>query len=327
MLEALGLSTAEEAAYSWLLDRGPTAEEEFIERLTGLGPTDGEDGTLATLVAKGLVTRLPGIPRQVTASPPEITLEHLAHARETELHRARRAIVDLQNRYRLSSARDSSHELVEILHGSEAIASRAEVMVSSTRTEFFGIDAPPHHANTSVPNPHELQLLAQGVRCRSIYDSRSLEIPGYLEVVEEMISSGEEARVIDRAPLKLAISDRTFALAPLESDMTKRAGMLFIRKCGLLDALAELFESVWARAIPLNLTGTFDTGYGADGRPGDDDRRLLAMLASGLPDDSISRALGISHRTMQRRLHRLQQQLHAPTRFQLAMQACRRGWL
>ena len=49
--------------------------------------------------------------------------------------------------------------------------------------------------------------------------------------------------------------------------------------------------------------------------------------ASGLPDDSISRALGISHRTMQRRLHRLQQRLHAPTRFQLPYRRGRRGWL
>ncbi|MFE3902834.1 helix-turn-helix transcriptional regulator [Streptomyces sp. NPDC059153] len=56
-------------------------------------------------------------------------------------------------------------------------------------------------------------------------------------------------------------------------------------------------------------------------------RQLLSYLSAGLTDESIARELGVSYRTVTRRIARLQEMLGARTRFQLGVQAGRRGWL
>ncbi|MFE7393699.1 response regulator transcription factor [Streptomyces sp. NPDC057582] len=61
--------------------------------------------------------------------------------------------------------------------------------------------------------------------------------------------------------------------------------------------------------------------------PTDDTRQLLTYLSGGLTDESIARELGVSERTVARRIARLQEVLGAQTRFQLGVQASRRGWL
>ena len=59
----------------------------------------------------------------------------------------------------------------------------------------------------------------------------------------------------------------------------------------------------------------------------EDTRQLLALLASGLKDDAIARQLGLSTRTMRRRIRNLLDDLAAANRFQAGVQAARRGWL
>jgi len=59
----------------------------------------------------------------------------------------------------------------------------------------------------------------------------------------------------------------------------------------------------------------------------DDDRRLLALLAAGVPDAIIGRQLGISPNTVQRRIHALMARLGAATRFQAGLHTALHGWI
>jgi DNA-binding NarL/FixJ family response regulator len=54
---------------------------------------------------------------------------------------------------------------------------------------------------------------------------------------------------------------------------------------------------------------------------------LLALLLAGLKDDAIARQLGLSTRTMRRRMKHLLDLLGADNRFQAGVQATRRGWI
>jgi len=63
------------------------------------------------------------------------------------------------------------------------------------------------------------------------------------------------------------------------------------------------------------------------GTPDESTRALLALLAAGLTDEAIARSLGISLRTVQRRIHDLMETLGATTRFQAGMAARERGWV
>lgn len=54
---------------------------------------------------------------------------------------------------------------------------------------------------------------------------------------------------------------------------------------------------------------------------------MLTQLVSGVPDGAICRQLGISHRTLQRRISLRQTRVGARTRFQLAHWAAHRNWI
>ena len=157
-------------------------------------------------------------------------------------------------------------------------------------------------------------MLARGVRCRVVYDRTSLAEPGQPALLEALTAAGQEARVSADVPMKLVISDRRLALTPLSLHHGLTDAALLVHESGLLDALAALFESVWQRAIPLP-------------EAGDEDGRLLLLLASGLKDEAIARQLGIGERTVRRRVAALADRLGARTRFQLGIQAVRQGRL
>ncbi|MCK2242869.1 MULTISPECIES: response regulator transcription factor [unclassified Crossiella] len=56
-------------------------------------------------------------------------------------------------------------------------------------------------------------------------------------------------------------------------------------------------------------------------------RALLSLMRSGCTDESIARQLGISPRTVLRRIRTLMDRAGCTTRFQLGCHAQRRGWL
>ncbi|MEU9997172.1 LuxR family transcriptional regulator, partial [Streptomyces sp. NPDC050848] len=94
-----------------------------------------------------------------------------------------------------------------------------------------------------------------------------------------------------------------------------------VQPCGLLPALGALFQPTWRTALPSPAPAPRPGG-----RP-PADRRLLRLLAGGAGYDVVARELGISRRTLFRRLQILMARLGAANRFQLALQAQRSGWL
>jgi DNA-binding NarL/FixJ family response regulator len=93
-----------------------------------------------------------------------------------------------------------------------------------------------------------------------------------------------------------------------------------IRRSELLDALLALFESHWDRATPVLQSA-------GDATLEEAERLLLSLFVAGLPDKSIASQLGVSRRTVQRRLERLMALAGVDTRTGLAFQAARRHWL
>ncbi|MFJ6217290.1 helix-turn-helix domain-containing protein [Streptomyces sp. NPDC092296] len=96
----------------------------------------------------------------------------------------------------------------------------------------------------------------------------------------------------------------------------------------LLDALVAFFEGLWATASPLLLTEDGRIGEKSPGQaPPAEDLLLTSLLLTGLTDGAIAGQLGLSLRTVQRRIRDLLESVGVRTRMQLAWEAARRGWL
>jgi DNA-binding CsgD family transcriptional regulator len=120
----------------------------------------------------------------------------------------------------------------------------------------------------------------------------------------------ESVRAVAQVPLDLVVVDRRIAVLPLGAD-----GAVVVAAPDAVAALHDLFEATWERGV----------GPGSAITP--EEREILVLVASGLKDEVVARRLGLSLRTLRRRIARVMDVLGADTRFQAGVLAARRGWL
>jgi DNA-binding CsgD family transcriptional regulator len=162
------------------------------------------------------------------------------------------------------------------------------------------------------------ELVEQGRASRAIYPVRAWT--DHRATLELRASVGEHVRLLPELPTRMFIIGSTHAVLPEPLGFVDEPRSL-VRQPGLVQALILWFEALWERASPLP----------EEGRPGDLrselQRFLLAQLAQGVKDEQIARTLGLSLRTVRRRIAGLMTELGADSRFQAGVEASRRGWL
>jgi sugar-specific transcriptional regulator TrmB len=321
VLLAVGVSADDEQVYRDLLRR-PRATLPELAGHTGR-TTVALRRTFSRLEELGLVSRLAGRPVRFLPTRPDVAVAALISRREEALAKARLGALAL-----LAEVPPSEHrapeELVEVVQGRAAVAQRFTQMQQTATDELLVLDRPPYAQDPAQQNTGELERLVRGVRVRGIYATSALEIPGKLRLAQESVSAGEEARISPDVPMKLAIADRKSAILPLTTEAPAIAdSAVIIHSSTLLDALIALFEVLWRSALPLPLKPLEATSAGPANPP---DPELFTLLAAGLKDETVARQLGVSLRTVHRRVSELLDELGARTRFQAGLLAARRGW-
>lgn len=215
-------------------------------------------------------------------------------------------------------------EAVELTN--ELMASAHEEVVATNYGAVVPVDPlvatpRPAEARTILSEPAALE---RGVSIRAVYDSRLLTDPGALSAIHDCVRAGEKARTLPGVPMSLSVYDQRVAALSGPGVGGDRRHLLVTRHRGFVAVFQSAFEFFWRAAMPVVVAT--DAFPGEDG-PDGETRRLLAHLAAGITDEVIGRDLGVSARTVGRRIARLQDILGAGSRFQLALQASRRGWV
>ncbi|MFI6824186.1 TrmB family transcriptional regulator [Micromonospora sp. NPDC050187] len=327
MLDVIGLTSDEEDVYRCLVHLTTAREDELAERLRR--PVGEIRAPLAALQGKGLALPTgpePDAPLRPLA--PDVPLGEALLRRQEALEAARAAVTQLTEEYRAGMRRHDPDHLVEVVTGAQALRERLRDLQNGARVEVLWFCRANPLAMAGPENVEEFDALARGVRYRAIYERGMLLEPGALTDVERGVDAGEQARVLDRLPVRLAIVDGRTALCPLVPERGDgEPSAAVIGRSQLLDALLALFESHWLMATPLRSSATA-ARPGTDGyRPDADEVRLLSLFVAGVPDKSIASQLGVSRRTVQRRLADLMAVAGVDTRPGLAFQVARRGWV
>lgn len=301
-----------------LLVRLARARPDDLAKLAAVSPREAAD-ILESLRVKGLATAGPVF----RPLPPDVALGEVLLRHQQSLESARQVVAALSEEYRTSTRRRSAEHLVEIVVGADALRERLRAMQDSAREEILWFCRANPIAMAGADNAEESSALARGVRYRAIYERALLEVPRELASILDGVGMGEEARVLPMLPVRLAIADRSLAICPLVPDGDRGVGeptAALIRSSELLDALLALFDTHWERATPV----LAQTSRGELDGP---ERILLSLFVAGMPDKSIASQLGVSRRTVQRRLERLMALAGVDTRTGLAYQSARRGWV
>jgi DNA-binding CsgD family transcriptional regulator/DNA-binding MarR family transcriptional regulator len=322
MLKSAGLSSAKESTYLALVRQGGASVAQLADRV-GLTVTEVRRA-VAALQREGFVHRTPPPQELVVSVPPELAVEQLMQRQQDELEWIRDAAQRLAAEAHSRPSNRRTEELIEIVSGREAVGWAFDRVQRTARQEMRVLVAPPYAATTGL-NRTELDRQAAGVAYRAVYNSAALADEVLAASAVSHVRAGEQARIADALPTKLAVADRELALLPLDWTTPAHDAALLVHPCALLDALIALFETVWARATPLSVTET--DGLFAEATMSADDRHLLSLLVAGLTDEAAGARLGISRRTVARRVQQLMERTNSRSRLQLGWQARERGLL
>lgn len=326
MLEALGFDAAEEAVYDLLLIHGRLSFDDLLLR---------HDGTphqlrqaIETLETKGLVRRLAGPDQEYVVAPPEHAIEVLIAERMGALQAVRAHAAEISARVRRVTQDVDPTSLIEIVSGEGSVRHLFMQVVKSARQEIAVFDAPPYAIvadEAEATTGGQRERMRGGLRLRTVFDRSLLEDPGHVRRMTQGVEAGEEARIA-RVPLKLAIVDREWGILPLlhAGDETPEAAVI-VRRSVLLDSMLALFELVWQHAVEVRLRSDEDLEI-ADTEEREL-RELARLLAAGLTDTAVAHHLGVSERTVRRRIKDLLAELRVDSRFAAGVRAVQRGWL
>jgi sugar-specific transcriptional regulator TrmB len=326
MLDVLGLDELQERAYRELV-QVPSESADVLA--ASIRSEVSEIWTaLDALEAKGLVTRSVAKPDHFVAAPPALAIGSLIVQRQDDIRRAQLELNALTELYRGAAAERTHTDVIDVVRGRQAVAQHVAQLQRGAKREVCALVKSEVAVVSPEDNVDEEVAVGRGVSYQVVLERSAFDKAGFFDMVVESVERGELLRVAEAVPLRLLVVDRQLALLPLISDGTGdgEVGALLVHPSGLLDALRSLFDLVWQQAKPI-LTTEGAVHEAATEQIDEVDLRLLMLLQAGLTDQVIVGQLGLSLRTVQRRVHQLMDRAGVTTRFQLGLEAGRREWL
>lgn len=263
--------------------------------------------------------------------PPETALPRLAGALEARARSTRATAGELGAIWRQSMTDPGEATLVgvEMLRSIDQVVHAAYALVASAevRIRQFLDDSP---ASRRLIEDDPLVLGRPQIPLSAItlvVDVALFAHDDVLATLEASALAGVRIAVADGLPFSGLIVDDKAALVDLSRHDERADGSFVVRRLPAVAALAAMCDIAFELSTPMGPTLAVRSGESEGAPLAERDRRVLSLLASGATDQQISRSLGVSTRTVERRVATLMQGLAAATRFQAGVQAARRGWI
>lgn len=261
--------------------------------------------------------------------PPDVAMPAFAAQLEARARMVRgtaQALSRVYLRTRAADRTDASsgavllESLVDVAQALHQVTTTAQEWVLSSRVDSplsrYLLDAPRPVSTTPFLNSG-----GEALNVRLNIDPALLPEPNVLEIMQAREEAGDNVRLTSGLPFTGAVNDQGLAMIDLGDDGGSPVGILLNRSAGSARVQAAL-EFAWRLGAPWHPSNT----------PSSDsdlleprDRNIIRLMAGGVSDAAIARQLGISSRTVERRVRILLDRMNATTRFQAGVQAARQG--
>lgn len=325
MLAEFGIGPAEESVYRALL-RSPGASAAQVAADLDVPPDEVAAG-IDALAALGLAV-VDEDRHLVHVLPPDQAVSRLVEREERLLEERRQlirrnldAVPELVDDY-VGNRRQFVSDRVELLTEPAHVRSRLFQLTSQARSSAWAIHLGPALDREGIASarPLDVALAERGIDCRMVVERSSLGPPHWNAYLNELSEIGHAVRVATALSQRCIIVDSRTAVVP--SSSLERPGAYVLNGTSLVAPVVALFEEVWARAEVVGMDGDDDQAV-TEARI----RKVAALLARGLKDETVARRLGVSVRTVRRLIAATMDALGADSRFQAGVLAARNGWL
>jgi HTH-type transcriptional regulator, sugar sensing transcriptional regulator len=256
-LTSLGLTTYEARAYGTLVRRDSFSAAQ-VAREAGL-PRQRIYDVLGSLVQKGLASARPGPQVKYTAIAPELAVERLlseSRRRLSNLELAGTSIVDaLTPVFEAGKSHTDPLEYIEVLRDRGAINERFAELQAQVKDEILVFTKPPY-ATPPQENVEGIEV-TRTHEARSVYETSVFDDPLATDGVRRFVDAGEQARFVDRLPLKLVIIDESIVMFGMEDPVEASTALtiVVVEHRSLAQILKVAFNTVWDTGL------TFDAAY------------------------------------------------------------------
>ncbi|GAA2894754.1 LuxR C-terminal-related transcriptional regulator [Streptosporangium fragile] len=326
-----GLSPAAIDLYQWVVRRGRMRSSQIGEAAQDLSldVADVESG-LRDLERLHLLRPAPGQASVLVPSSPEAAIAGLVTPIEMKIMEWEKRTEGLKSQllalnpaYFESRQARNGREAIDVLTDADEVRAVLTRAGRKCSAEVFSAH-PGSFSGEAIGNslPHDVELLACGVKVRSLYQHPVRVNPVMRDFLARRTEAGCEVRTCGEIPDSIVIFDREVAFIPGGSEP---GGALLLREPSVVGFLHRGLELLWSSAAPFVPDARVDPGYGV--ARGGLKRTILRLLASGAKDELIARRLSMSLRTCRRHVAEIMEELQATSRFQAGVLAARGGLL
>jgi len=278
-LKNLGLNSYEAKIYVTLLERHTLTVPE-ISRLAEI-PRPSAYEALDKLMSKGICTSKPGKTKKYSASDPTLLQEKFfaeadksmeTHLQELEnsFKQKQEEILqknsslkqnisnltkELRPQYENSRLETNPLDYIEIIKDPFQISKRFMQLVGEAKEEILVFTKPPFsrpHEKLNEQVDQETEILKRRIQGRCIYEipTDEEEKRWWFKFIKRAVTAGEQARVLDDLPMKMAIFDSKIVLFALADPVSKQISLTsqIVEHPALAKSLKILFETLWAQA-------------------------------------------------------------------------------
>ncbi|MCK4352195.1 TrmB family transcriptional regulator [candidate division WOR-3 bacterium] len=251
-LQRTGLTLNEAKAYFTLLGRESYTASE-LSVVSGI-PRQKSYPVLESLVEKGLCICEQGKVRRFRAVPPATGFKNLLIRQEREQEEKGKLteilIEKLSPMYKAGA--EDPLRYVEFIRDPSYLKQRFIELVSGCKKELLAWVKPPYVLGPEE-NRYEVKALKRGIKKLAIYECSSENIGALKEDIKELHKAGEESRIIDNLPMKLAIFDKFSVLYALEDPVSGRElhTSMLIKHPNLAITLKDAFNHFWQLSKPI----------------------------------------------------------------------------
>lgn len=285
--------------------------------------------SIPVMEAQGMIRRLDSTSWRVL--PPDVVLPAYAMRLEDQARSVRSSVAAMARLFEQSEERSRGLEAFE---GIRIMTTLSDVrqgiarIVGTARAQVMTVyaDSPVcRELLTAGREVHQRDLLnssGEPIHVQANYSDTLMGEPALPDVMRWRAAAGEEQRVTPGMRLTCMANDTGLSLVDLQDDNGGPHGLM-ISDAAFSKAIRDVCRWAWPIGVPWRNGGNGDQA--AKGTP--QFQTILQMMAAGASDAAIARQLGVSQRTIERRVRSIMDQLNTTTRFQAGVIAARQNLL
>jgi len=255
-LQYLGIPRREAEVYLALLQKKEFTAPEIAE-ITSVSRTKSYE-ILQNLVKKGLCNQsyMNGI-KVFSGVDPKIVIANILSEFDEKKKIADNLQKNMTELFKSNVNGGGTLDYIEVLNDPRQIKERWMNIQRNTKSELLLFTKPPYTAPLEENIQEEAELLKNNINDRSLYEFSSIktevELKTFISTIESYQKIGEESRIVNELPMKLAISDETITMLALTDRVSMKPSIttMIIDHPSFAKAQKKVFESYWADAITI----------------------------------------------------------------------------